>query len=1431
PPSAFKNPTGVETDAYGTIYVANAPGANEGKIDIFNPSGDFLTEIQAQYALGSIAVDSAGRLYAAAVNYELGIMAVLRYTPSSFPPTSSTDYGLPDSVGRSSNNIVAVAVDHANDQLYVDEGTRVSVYDPDGALDGLDEVQRLAVDASGGTFGLVVFSNGGRGAGTATLTAGSPTADSLVVAAGTGNLTSGSTAVTSVTTTSGAFKAGQPISGSGIAGGTTIAEVTRGPASGFIRLSKAATATGTNTSITSDGPKPFDGALGQRIVGPGIPPGTTIETAERGSLTLSANATESGGEVPFTVGEKGTAVETGGMGTASLTAGSPVATSLASATGTGTLRSGSARIEPVTTTTGAFHTGQTITGPGIQPGTKVTFAVSGFLLAISKPASASGTEVALTAQDPFAPGQAVSGQGIPAGTTIESVGVGTLTMSADATESSTASLRAAILYNAPAQTVQASLEALWPIGEGNVSVTGGPGASNPYLISFIGALGNQDVSQIGAEGGGLENGTARLTTSTPGYDGRIGVEPGSGSLLYESSGLTIDGWNHDVYAASHDSPVGTEWRPWVVRVFDGSDGHLKRVIDGSAAPLGGFQPSLGISPALDEQSGHLFVSNIAGSEAVYEFDAEDEYVSTITHSFEYVQPSEIAIDNSATSPNRGYLYVTSMRSAVGHLYAFKPKPDLKSPSVSGEKSLGIGSREARLEALVNPNGAASRYRFEYVDDATLQRDVSESGPDHGFEHALKLPQPDALLAAGNQSVRVAQPVYGLKPATKYHFRIVARNECEEGKECVTEGEQEGEDEVERVFATYPESALGLPDGRAYELVTPPGTSGRAPTAGAIGIGDGFDASLAAPGGDRVAFETQGGSLPGLGGAGGFDGDGYLAVRGSVGWETQGAGPSGVESQAPRPGSPSPDLGYWFWKTFGKGDEGTLAIGDLPAHYVRKPDGSFDLVGVGSLGFDPTATGRLITAGAGHIIFQTGVGDSIDPIQLEPNAPPTGVGAIYDRSDGVTHVVSLLPGDETPDAQADYLGAAADGTAIAFKIGMVGEPGEPDTRPLYVRVRNMKTLEVSQGANTDFAGLSSNGRYLFYLEGRNIFRFDTETAETSAVTLTGDATPVNISADGSHVYFVSQSQIGGEGSGGGENLYVWDGGTNFIATLTSADVVGREEASGDHVAGLGLWVEGLGAAGHPVDINRGPAIDPSRTTPDGGVLVFESRANLAGYASEGKSEIYRYDAGSEALSCLSCSPTLSPAVSDATLEQLNQESAFIPTNALSHVVNVTSDGSQVFFQTKDALVPGDVNGTQDVYEWEASGHGSCRTNGGCLSLVSSGHSANDSYLYAMTPDGHDVFFTTTDRLVPRDTDSTSSIYDARIGGGFPEAEQESCEGEACQAQASPSPLLPSAASETFTDAGNVKHRHRHRHRRHHRASHQHRKAHHKHGARG
>jgi hypothetical protein len=138
--------------------------------------------------------------------------------------------------------------------------------------------------------------------------------------------------------------------------------------------------------------------------------------------------------------------------------------------------------------------------------------------------------------------------------------------------------------------------------------------------------------------------------------------------------------------------------------------------------------------------------------------------------------------------------------------------------------------------------------------------------------------------------------------------------------------------------------------------------------------------------------------------------------------------------------------------------------------------------------------------------------------------------------------------------------------------------------------------------------------------------------------------------------------------------------------------------------------------------------------------------------------------------------------------------------------ISANGDRVFFDTPDPLVPQDTNTGSaagqagnieptgdDVYEWE----------NGVVYLISSGKSSRNSYFLDNSSSGDDVFFATTEGLVPGDTDGAYDVYDARVPqpGDNPLPAAVPCEGAVCQGPPSvPSPLTP-PASATFSGLGN------------------------------
>jgi hypothetical protein len=844
---------------------------------------------------------------------------------------------------------------------------------------------------------------------------------------------------------------------------------------------------------------------------------------------------------------------------------------------------------------------------------------------------------------------------------------------------------------------------------------------------------------------------------------------GEGTLHGQFRGLALDAKRGRLYAS--DIVQEGETSRAVVRIFGlGGTHKLLETIDGTNLPAKNFasEPSL----AVNEETGDLFTySEEEVPLGVNRITSTGGFIEKIGFGFEKIFRGIIGVDNGPFSPSRGYLFVPSHPQGTGHAFAFGPVKEFE-PAVESLSFTNVSASEAQLRAKINPGGVSTFYTFEYTTVAQF-----EVGGFTGAQVAGK-----GQLPGVTSGISVAANAEGLQPETAYRFRVVAENTL-------------GKDKAEGSFSTYPlevpqscpndatRTGLSglLPDCRAYELVTPPDTNARAPL-GVGFVGTLFATREASPAGDRVSFHTEGGTIPGFEGTGSLQGDPYLASRGVNGWSTTSAGPSGFESTAPVLGSTSADQGFSFWEA---GGEGSAVLGGANTSYVRYPDGHSALVGRGSEATDTSAQGRLISGGGTHIIFISPQALGHTAVHLEPDAPPNGTQAIYDRTpDEVTHVVSLLPGNETPAAGEDaiYRGSSTDGRDVAFTI----------KGTLYLRHDDAITYEVAK--EVTFAGVAEGGGRVFYLKGGDLFAFDAEEGETIKFTESGDVTPVNVSADGAAAYFVSPSVLTGEenpseatAQKGAENLYLSrEGAISFVGTVTERDVKG-ELGETEQIDGLGLWISAVeqGKFGK----------DPSRTNPDGGVLLFSSRASLDSYDSEGQPEIYRYDVAAPSLECISCNPTEAPATGGASLQPIQQSLGKPePFTTYAFVENLRSDGRRAFFQSTEPLVARDTDHHQDVYEWEAHEVGGCSRSGGCVFLVSSGQSSRDNYLYAASESGDDVFFTSSDLLVGADKDATSSIYDARVGGGFVEPPpREPCQGEGCRPGLGGAPPLLSPES--------------------------------------
>ncbi len=650
----------------------------------------------------------------------------------------------------------------------------------------------------------------------------------------------------------------------------------------------------------------------------------------------------------------------------------------------------------------------------------------------------------------------------------------------------------------------------------------------------------------------------------------------------------------------------------------------------------------------------------------------------------------------------------------------------------------------------------------------------------------------------------------------------------------------------------------LPDCRVYELVTPAekgATQALSPNGGEF-------RAIPAEDGERLALHSQ----AYLGDNPSSSGTNAVFSRGASGWEMTSLQPAGAGEMDFTPTIFTSDLtevGVEVYSQPGVGEgrspTQTFEVGPPGGFYT--PVATTPSVEGGNRGYVESLVGA--STDFSHVVLSS-LGSGLLP--ADAGAAEPGVPNLYDWTGEELHIVNVTTEGKLESECGAVLGLGLDGAGgphendtvwsdgsqskIFFTAPLGGyiagneegpactsgeeQGGPPPNNPhrLYMRVNDSETVEISapqlegkipcdQGTwSADYVGASADGSEVFFTSESELtpdhtacrpsgsstpfasdvelYEYNTDTRKLTRISRGEEGTPFStaeggvavgeddskpiVAEDGSAVYFKAEHKLTGSAfeKPGGLDLYRYDTVNNTIRFIA--------------------------AVAYPTDQGEG-----AYATPNGEFDLFSS-VNVAGeQRGEGRNELYRYDNADGSMICVSCGTGTTPppgythneTEGGSVLQTGDDSPKFVP---------MSEDGSRVFFQTTERLVARDTNSTegsgQDIYEWEAEGTEEapgvfCREANGCTHLISSGNDENTSVLLGASRDGSNVFFETSARLVPQDTDDLPDFYDARIDGGFaaPGAPVR-CSGESCRLIPSASPLISTPLSATFSGAGNI-----------------------------
>ncbi len=871
-------------------------------------------------------------------------------------------------------------------------------------------------------------------------------------------------------------------------------------------------------------------------------------------------------------------------------------------------------------------------------------------------------------------------------------------------------------------------------GKGLPGVISDPGNDNSGPIGINVDLGGNDIFLV-QEGhqtqpGDLVGGGKVVTHYGP--EGGAALNSFGSGQLNGARGLSINTFSDDVYVANTGAgnvAVFSANVPGVRTSTSTGLGQTEATLTGKVDPLG---------------RGDITTCKFEyGTSQSYGLTAPCSPVPNFTEA------------TDVTAPLSGLKKATTyhFRLVVGNANGENKSPDqvfstTQPPSVNGVFASEVTANSAVLRASINPNSLNTTYQFEY-------------GKTPAYGEVAPVPAGE-LKASANPS-NVSAPVSGLT-GVDYHFRLKATNAL---------GTTTTPDQTFNFFpSACPNSRVRqqtrgayLPDCRAYELVTPANANGILiiPEAPPVPLG-------ANPSG-RFGWVGLLGIAPDAGNPPNGLGDLYVSTRSSEGWKSRfvglpaseqlssggppGTGIIGGEPSDMRSNTELTRFLSWPRQVNGLGEESysPFVVDNFGSVLERWPtnvegvENGLTLFG----DFRPSPDFSHYAFSSGNIAFAPG-GLTSSPGSVYDNDIETGT---------VTVVSKTAQGGDiaSGDGFIRIPAVSRDGSHI-----LMSTSGPGGTR-LYMTVDQTEHFDVSErqdGTNVGvrFEGMTADGSKVFFTSSEQITADDTDNrtdlfmwteAGGGAVTrLSAGAGAGNASTCGStncSVEVVPAAERFGAAVGQPQPS------TDFSFAQDAGDIYfySAEVLTTDPRAELGqknLYASRAGAVVFVATLSQSNPLTRLQVTPDGHAAAFITASKITTYENQATQQMYTFEPATGQLVCVSCNPSGNPPNGDVIG---SQNGRFI-----------TDDGRS-FFTTKDSLVPRDVNGLNDVYEY-VEGRPQLITTG-------TGTVQNSSFfpvgLIGVSADGIDVFFGAYETFVGQDLNGTTLKYfTARTNGGFP-----------------------------------------------------------------